>query len=221
MVFTIVTITFVSKSFSILIVALIFTTSPCSCPLQLPLSFLASLFALDVSIFQHDRQGKLSYQPGWIFPIIRKCRSIPFNAHRELTVPRLVCISAGISTPLILFAFYVEEMTRLLKRMLGRASPASKGGLTTNPNGIGQIQGWLRSKRNQLGDNKRDTSVTRPENNPNGPEKNGNDKLVQKLSGEGARSANNLDETKKSLLTRLRRVRSGDDADNIEGEKNV
>lgn len=36
---------------------------------QLPMSFLAALFALDITVFPHATD-KLSYSPGWIFPMI-------------------------------------------------------------------------------------------------------------------------------------------------------
>ncbi|KAL5365900.1 ankyrin repeat-containing domain protein [Aspergillus floccosus] len=53
----------------------------------LPMSFLTSLFALDVADFQHDKSGDLKYTPGWIFPII-------FG------------VSAGVWVPLIIYAFW-------------------------------------------------------------------------------------------------------------------
>ncbi|KAL9616712.1 MAG: hypothetical protein Q9160_008432 [Pyrenula sp. 1 TL-2023] len=172
----------------------------------LPLSFLASLFALNVSIFQHDHQGNLSYQPGWIFPII---------------LSRSVCISAGISTPLIVFAFYVEDTTRILKRVFGSFSPTNDRGSTAASKNTGQAEGSSEPKNNQHKGEKRKMTVSRHEKIPNGAIEDGNDKPVQEVSEEGERSASRLDETKKSLLTRLRRVRSGEDADSIEGEKNV
>ncbi|KAI5925471.1 ankyrin repeat-containing domain protein [Camillea tinctor] len=53
----------------------------------LPLSFLTSLFALNVSSFQHNAQGDLFYSPRWIFPLI-------------------FCTSLAVSGPLILYAFH-------------------------------------------------------------------------------------------------------------------
>ncbi|KAI9746377.1 MAG: hypothetical protein M1818_000090 [Claussenomyces sp. TS43310] len=61
----------------------------------LPMSFLASLFALDVTSFPHD-QKNLLYEPGWIFPII-------FG------------VSAVISLPLIVLAINANASMDLLK----------------------------------------------------------------------------------------------------------
>ncbi|GES66870.1 1-alkyl-2-acetylglycerophosphocholine esterase [Aspergillus terreus] len=36
----------------------------------LPMSFLVSLFAVDITAFPHNRSGELQYTSGWIFPII-------------------------------------------------------------------------------------------------------------------------------------------------------
>ncbi|KFY00766.1 hypothetical protein V490_01213 [Pseudogymnoascus sp. VKM F-3557] len=55
----------------------------------LPMSFLAALFALDITVFPHATD-KLSYTPGWIFPMI-------FGP------------SAAMSIPAIYFAFHVEK----------------------------------------------------------------------------------------------------------------
>ncbi|KAM7208059.1 ankyrin-3 [Naviculisporaceae sp. PSN 640] len=38
--------------------------------LFLPMSFFTSLFAVNISIFQHDDKGELAYSPSWIFPIM-------------------------------------------------------------------------------------------------------------------------------------------------------
>ncbi|OJJ50553.1 hypothetical protein ASPZODRAFT_206942 [Penicilliopsis zonata CBS 506.65] len=54
-----------------------------------PMSFLTSLFALNVSSFQHDPQNNLIYEPGWIFPII-------------------FCTSIGLGLVIIFFAFYFD-----------------------------------------------------------------------------------------------------------------
>ncbi|KAI1174739.1 hypothetical protein F4777DRAFT_552834 [Nemania sp. FL0916] len=35
-----------------------------------PLSFLTSLFALNVTVFQHSKSGSIEYTPGWLFPIL-------------------------------------------------------------------------------------------------------------------------------------------------------
>ncbi|KAL9109115.1 MAG: hypothetical protein Q9227_006206 [Pyrenula ochraceoflavens] len=99
MVFTIVTIIFVSA------IPYLEAVLPI-----LPLSFLASLFALNISVFQHDRHGNLAYRPGWIFP-------------------KIICVSAGISVLLIVVALNVERMTRMLNRLF------KKGGKDSLPNG--------------------------------------------------------------------------------------
>ncbi|KAL3451732.1 hypothetical protein BJX65DRAFT_268497 [Aspergillus insuetus] len=52
----------------------------------LPMSFLVSLFNVDITVFPHNRSGDLQYTPGWVFPII-------FG------------VSAVIWIPLILYAF--------------------------------------------------------------------------------------------------------------------
>ncbi|ETS85690.1 hypothetical protein PFICI_03715 [Pestalotiopsis fici W106-1] len=50
-----------------------------------PLSFLTSLFALNIVDFQHSADGQLEYEPGWIYPI-------------------LFCVAAGVIGPLMLYA---------------------------------------------------------------------------------------------------------------------
>ncbi|KAF7954054.1 uncharacterized protein EAE97_001452 [Botrytis byssoidea] len=35
-----------------------------------PLSFLTSLFSLNITVFQHNSDGDIEYEPSWIFPII-------------------------------------------------------------------------------------------------------------------------------------------------------
>lgn len=55
----------------------------------LPMSFLTSLFALDIADFQHDASGDLKYIPGWIFPII-------FG------------VSAALWIPLMMYAFWEQ-----------------------------------------------------------------------------------------------------------------
>ncbi|PLB45673.1 hypothetical protein P170DRAFT_512322 [Aspergillus steynii IBT 23096] len=61
-----------------------------------PMSFLSSLFALNVSTFQHDSEGNLVYQPGWIYPII-------------------FCVSMAITIPLLMVAVYIEEAKAIVK----------------------------------------------------------------------------------------------------------
>ncbi|KAL4920611.1 hypothetical protein BDW62DRAFT_198908 [Aspergillus aurantiobrunneus] len=62
-----------------------------------PLSFLSSLFVLNISSFQHDAEGNLLYHPGWIFPVLFRT-------------------SVAISIPLMIVAVYVEENRDLVKR---------------------------------------------------------------------------------------------------------
>ncbi|RBR12019.1 uncharacterized protein FIESC28_08789 [Fusarium coffeatum] len=61
----------------------------------LPLSFLSSLFALDVSSFPHE-SGNLKYKPEWIFPII-------FG------------VTAIVSIPVMIFAWNVNSISRQLR----------------------------------------------------------------------------------------------------------
>ncbi|KAI0411321.1 hypothetical protein F5X98DRAFT_56239 [Xylaria grammica] len=62
----------------------------------LPLSFLSSLFAIDVSIFPHEA-GDLRYQPWWLFPI-------------------LFGVTAIVSTPTIALAWNVDAVSGWLKK---------------------------------------------------------------------------------------------------------
>ncbi|GES57195.1 1-alkyl-2-acetylglycerophosphocholine esterase [Aspergillus terreus] len=80
----------------------------------LPMSFLTSLFALDVVDFQHDKSGDLKYTPGWIFPMI-------FG------------VSAGVWVPLIIYAFWDQLIaffpaasTGLQKKVKGHRSYVPK-----------------------------------------------------------------------------------------------
>ncbi|OTB03638.1 hypothetical protein M426DRAFT_173923 [Hypoxylon sp. CI-4A] len=52
-----------------------------------PLSFLTSFFALNITVFQHNSQGNIEYEPGWIFPI-------------------LFCVSAGVIGPVMIYVFF-------------------------------------------------------------------------------------------------------------------
>ncbi|KAM0168685.1 hypothetical protein ACHAPF_010750 [Botrytis cinerea] len=64
----------------------------------LPITFLTSLFALDISSFPHDESGNLSYSPGWAFS-------------------RLLGITVAVSVPLIGLAFFVSEATEIFSRL--------------------------------------------------------------------------------------------------------
>ncbi|THV52679.1 hypothetical protein BGAL_0072g00150 [Botrytis galanthina] len=50
-----------------------------------PLSFLTSLFSLNITVFEHNSDGDTEYDPGWIFPII-------------------FAVSAGVILPLMIYA---------------------------------------------------------------------------------------------------------------------
>lgn len=96
MVFTVVTVIFVSffmrfpdKNINLLIL------------LQLPLSFLSSLFALNVSTFPHSG-NEVQYQPGWIFGIM--CKSHKFTEERYLTQDT---VGATVAFILLLLPFTV------------------------------------------------------------------------------------------------------------------
>ncbi|PLB53435.1 hypothetical protein P170DRAFT_130060 [Aspergillus steynii IBT 23096] len=66
-----------------------------------PMSFLSSLFALNVTSFQHDSKGELAYKPSWIFPM-------------------LFCISLAITFPLAYLAFYLDNVKQLWKKAIGK-----------------------------------------------------------------------------------------------------
>jgi len=87
----------------------------------LPMSFLASLFALNVSSFPRAN-GNVLYSPGWIFPI-------------------LFGVTAAISIPLVLLAAYVDSIQRLFS--LTRRS--LNGDLAYNA--IKRIWGFLEDKK--------------------------------------------------------------------------
>ncbi|KAF7902234.1 hypothetical protein EAF00_002137 [Botryotinia globosa] len=50
-----------------------------------PLSFLTSLFSLNITVFEHNSDGETEYGPGWIFPII-------------------FAVSTGVILPLMIYA---------------------------------------------------------------------------------------------------------------------
>ncbi|KAI0895375.1 hypothetical protein F4806DRAFT_469061 [Annulohypoxylon nitens] len=78
-----------------------------------PLSFLTSLFALNVTVFQRNSQGEIEYEPGWIFPII-------------------FCVSAGIIGPLMVYASFDDArrganvIKNLIKKLVGRQHQSSQ-----------------------------------------------------------------------------------------------
>lgn len=79
------------------------------------MSFLAALFAINISGFPHDDETKeLRYSPGLIFPII--CKSAERRHATTNRGLRLIVLAVGVtaivSTPLILYAF----QERILKR---------------------------------------------------------------------------------------------------------
>ncbi|KAI1503431.1 hypothetical protein F5X99DRAFT_425633 [Biscogniauxia marginata] len=65
----------------------------------LPMSFLTSLFALNVSDFQHNQEGDLYYSPQWIFPII-------------------FCVSLAFSLPLSIYAFHDRIFPNLYPKFI-------------------------------------------------------------------------------------------------------
>ncbi|KAL4970686.1 uncharacterized protein BDV14DRAFT_194476 [Aspergillus stella-maris] len=90
-----------------------------------PMSFLSSLFALNVSSFQHDDEGNLRYNPGWIFPL-------------------LFCVSIAITIPLLTIAIYVEDIRSMIKAgwvnlWKPRDIPTAK------PNPVGQTDSLISS----------------------------------------------------------------------------
>ncbi|KAI0602826.1 ankyrin repeat-containing domain protein [Biscogniauxia sp. FL1348] len=65
----------------------------------LPITFLTSLFALDITSFPHGDDGDLSYSPEWAFS-------------------RLFGIMVAVSLPLILIAFFINEVSDFLSGFL-------------------------------------------------------------------------------------------------------
>ncbi|KAI1634467.1 hypothetical protein F4809DRAFT_510196 [Biscogniauxia mediterranea] len=71
----------------------------------LPITFLTSLFALDITSFPHGDDGDLSYSPEWAFS-------------------RLFGIMVAVSLPLILIAFFINEVSDFLSGFLrGKQHP--------------------------------------------------------------------------------------------------
>ncbi|KAI0418241.1 hypothetical protein F5X98DRAFT_386463 [Xylaria grammica] len=66
-----------------------------------PLSFLTSLFALNVTVFQRNSSGQIEYQPGWIFTI-------------------LFTVTTGVFVPVAMYVF--RDQGRRLHRMLDKLS---------------------------------------------------------------------------------------------------
>ncbi|KAK6332499.1 hypothetical protein TWF730_004165 [Orbilia blumenaviensis] len=64
----------------------------------LPLTFLSSLFALNISVFPHNSEGELSYTPGWIFPI-------------------LFGFTFAIAIPLVILAFFINEASDMVAKV--------------------------------------------------------------------------------------------------------
>ncbi|KFY97220.1 hypothetical protein V498_02182 [Pseudogymnoascus sp. VKM F-4517 (FW-2822)] len=118
----------------------------------LPMSFLAALFALDITIFPHATD-KLSYTPGWIFPMI-------FGP------------SAAMSIPAIYFAFHVDTAIYIWKKMKGAPrifwrktehKPENK-----NNNGDGDAHGEppLKHQATAVGKNDSELEKGGPNNQP-------------------------------------------------------
>ena len=102
---------------------------------QLPLSFLSSLFALDVSVFPHE-SGDLKYPGSWIFPMICMpqlgihilCKNFKSCANLEIAVG----ISACVSSPLIYAAFNVNGIIKSWEQFK-RSRSAKTGSHSTQP----------------------------------------------------------------------------------------
>ncbi|KAI8965046.1 hypothetical protein F5Y11DRAFT_314485 [Daldinia sp. FL1419] len=77
----------------------------------LPLSFLSSLFALDVSVFPHE-SGELKYQASWLFPI-------------------LFCVTIVVSVPTIFLAWKVNVIS---ERLHSLAEDPTERGATDSTN---------------------------------------------------------------------------------------
>ncbi|KAM0815307.1 putative KRR-R motif-containing protein 1 [Seiridium cardinale] len=78
----------------------------------LPITFLTSLFALDISSFPHDNTGNLKYRADWVFPMI-------------------FCITIAVSVPLIAVAFFVNEVSDFFASLWkgNRKQTVSKDGI--------------------------------------------------------------------------------------------
>ncbi|ETS76757.1 hypothetical protein PFICI_12144 [Pestalotiopsis fici W106-1] len=72
----------------------------------LPITFLSSLFALDIKSFPHDEGGNLSYSPEWAYS-------------------RLVGITFAVSVPLVLLAFFVNEVSDWISGLFSRGSKST------------------------------------------------------------------------------------------------
>ncbi|ETS81091.1 hypothetical protein PFICI_06093 [Pestalotiopsis fici W106-1] len=79
----------------------------------LPITFLSSLFALDITVFPHDDEGDLKYGPGWAFSW-------------------LFGMTIAVSLPLVLLAFYVNEVALLWKKWMARWQKDQNRGVGVN-----------------------------------------------------------------------------------------
>jgi hypothetical protein len=78
------------------------------------MSFLATIFTLNVSSFPHDSNG-ISYEPEWIFPIL--CESQAIRTSYNLLNIYVVGTSVAISIPIIFLALYLDVIPSFFKRM--------------------------------------------------------------------------------------------------------
>ncbi|KAI2616109.1 hypothetical protein GGR54DRAFT_611210 [Hypoxylon sp. NC1633] len=76
----------------------------------LPLSFLSSLFALDVTDFPHDESGDLKYQGWWIFPILCKFIYISNMCSNWMLTLLTVGVTIIVSVPAIALAWNVNSI---------------------------------------------------------------------------------------------------------------
>ncbi|KAF7523488.1 hypothetical protein G7054_g11743 [Neopestalotiopsis clavispora] len=80
----------------------------------LPISFLSSLFALDIDIFPHNDDGDLKYSPGWAFSW-------------------LFGMTIAVSLPLVLLAFYVNEVASFWTGKEPQQGQENGGGIEKHP----------------------------------------------------------------------------------------
>ena len=129
MVFTIVTIVFVSANST----PRIYPQSNSDNNFQLPLTFLSSIFALNIAQFPHGPSGRPQFESWWIFPLI--CMLCLISLSRLCRFFSLFSLdavgpSAAIAIPLIVVAFNVNDfiVTPYYKWKAGMtSSPAASG----------------------------------------------------------------------------------------------
>ncbi|OMP84411.1 hypothetical protein BK809_0000192 [Diplodia seriata] len=119
--------------------------------LFLPLSFLASLFALNVSTFPHSGD-EVQYQPGWIFGIM--CKFHKCTEERYLTHD---LVGATLAFILLLLILVREDLARAMAEGLKRQFKAAlstkphphKDKSTAGGESSGSFKDWCRKKWRQ------------------------------------------------------------------------